>query len=128
MNPHAIEFWLIALAITVVLLAGFGVFSRWCSFSPAVKRARLEVLRVGMTMDEVTALLGKARDSRRAEHGGQQWVYGSRLKRHVLFIAFNATGRVLSSNPLLKSGCPQQVCSGGKTNSTPRRSRMRVMF
>ena len=27
---------------------------------------------------------------------------------------FKATGRVLSSNPLLKSGCPQQVCSGGK--------------
>ena len=94
MNPYSIEFWMVALAITVTLLAGFGVFSRWCAFSPAVKKARLDVLRVGMTMDEVTALLGAPRDCKRADNGVQFHVYGSRLKRHVLLLEFDRNGRL----------------------------------
>lgn len=94
MNPYSIEFWMLALVITVALLAGFGIFSRWCSFSPAVKHAQLEKLCVGMTMDEVTALLGAPRDSRRADGGAQCWVFGSRFKRHVLLVEFNRHGRV----------------------------------
>ncbi|HTD68282.1 MAG TPA: hypothetical protein VK846_17290 [Candidatus Limnocylindria bacterium] len=87
----SIEVWMVALAATVVVLAGFGMFARWCSFSPAVPRRKLERLRVGMTMDEVTALLREPRERKVSSDGAQQWLYGARMKRHLLMIEFNAS-------------------------------------
>jgi outer membrane protein assembly factor BamE (lipoprotein component of BamABCDE complex) len=91
---HSVELWLIALVITVSILAGFGMFSRWCIFSPAVSRRKLDQLHVGMSMDEVARLLGRARDESRQSNGVIQWTYGPRVKRHVLTIEFNANSTV----------------------------------
>ena len=94
MNPYSLELWIGSLAITVILLAGFVCFSRWCLFSPAVKQAQINALRVGMTMDEVTAVLGEPRDCKRTDNGTQIRIYGFRMKRHVLFLEFNQEGRL----------------------------------
>lgn len=94
MNFYSIEFWVIALVLTVALLAGFGAFARWCSLGPAVPRKKLEILRVGMTTEEVTGLFGEPRETTRGENGAQYWAYGSRLKRHVLAIEFTPQGRL----------------------------------
>lgn len=91
---QTIEVWLIALLLTVMVLASFGIFARWCSFSPAVPRKKLEQLRVGMTSEEVTALLGTPRYSRLTNEGVRQWQFGAAMKRHVLVIEFNAHGRI----------------------------------
>ena len=94
MNPYSVELWIVALIVLVVLLGGFGTFSRWCLFSPAVKQARINALRVGMTLDEVTALLGEPRDCKRTDSGAQIRLYGFRMKRHVLYLEFNHEGRL----------------------------------
>ena len=86
---HLDQVWLIAPGATAIILAGFGIFARWCSFSPAVPRRKLEQLRVGMTMEEVKTLLGSARDQKHSTHGTSQWIYGARMKRHVLLIEFS---------------------------------------
>jgi outer membrane protein assembly factor BamE (lipoprotein component of BamABCDE complex) len=95
-NIHSIEVWLAALAITVTLLAGFGMFARWCSVSPAVPVKKLELLRVGMTTDEVRAVLGAPRQMRMSDAGARTWVYGSAMKRHLLLIEFNEGGNLAS--------------------------------
>ena len=87
---HSIEVWLVALAITICLIGSFGVFTRWCSFSPAVRREHLDKLRVGMTTYEVLALLGPPREMRTSADGHRQWLFGVRMKRHVLLIEFNS--------------------------------------
>ena len=93
---HSVELWLIALVITVSILAGFGMFSRWCMFSPAVSRRKLDQLHVGMSMDEVARLLGRARDESHQNNGVIQWTYGRRMKRHVLMVEFKADSTVSS--------------------------------
>jgi hypothetical protein len=87
---HSIEVWMVALAITISFMGGFGLFARWCSFSPAVPQTRLEQLRVGMTTSEVVALLGPPRENKAIENGHRQWLYGARMKRHILLIEFNS--------------------------------------
>ncbi len=87
---QSIEVWLVALAITICFMGGFGLFARWCSFSPAVRRNVLEKLRVGMTTNEVVALLGQPRESKTNPDGHRQWLYGTRMKRHILIIEFNS--------------------------------------
>lgn len=91
---HSVEVWLVALIATIVLIGGFGVFTRWAAYSPAVRRARLDELRVGMTVDEVSALLGHPRKKRLTSDGARQWVYGSVMKRHILLVEFTPCGRV----------------------------------
>ena len=91
---HSIEVWLVALAITVFLLAGFGIFARWCSVSPAVPLDKLESLRVGMTTDEVRAMLGAPRQMKVSDAGAKTWVYGSAMKRHILLIEFSQGGKL----------------------------------
>lgn len=81
-----------ALTVTVAILAGFGIFARWCSFSPAVPRRKLQELRVGMTTEEVRALLGRPREERHDGPGPRRWVYGARVKRHLLIIEFSGKG------------------------------------
>jgi outer membrane protein assembly factor BamE (lipoprotein component of BamABCDE complex) len=104
----SIEVWLIALAATVAILAGFGLFSRWCSFSPAAPRRKLEQLRVGMSRTDVRNILGPPRDAMHVGDGPLQWVYGSRLKRHVLIIEFNGNEMVTS----FAHGVPQSSRRG----------------
>ncbi len=87
---HSIEVWLVALAVTISLVGSFTAFARWCAFSPAVQRGKLENLRVGMTTYEVLALLGPPRETRTSENGHREWIYGARMKRHVLLIEFNS--------------------------------------
>ena len=94
MNLFSIELWLIALGITIVMLAGCAMFSRWCAFSPAVPNDRLEKLRVGMTPDEVTAVLGPPRQNKKTPEDTRQWIYGARMKRHVLVIEFGRNDEV----------------------------------
>src|SRR6185503_18124054 len=93
---QSIEFWLVALIVTICLLGGFGFFARWCSFSPAVRREQLEKLRVGMTTGEVVALIGQPRESKQGSDGVRQWIYGSRMKRHVLIIQFSSKDKLQS--------------------------------
>jgi outer membrane protein assembly factor BamE (lipoprotein component of BamABCDE complex) len=93
---HSREVWIAALGLTFLLLAGFGVFARWCSFSPAVRGDRLGQLRVGMTMDEVRALLGAPRRTKTGESGLRQWIYGAPMKRHVLLIEFSSRDQLQS--------------------------------
>lgn len=96
-NLQSIEFWLVALLATICVVGGFGVFARWCSFSPAVRRDKLEQLRVGMTTDEVIAVLGQPRDNRwEANKKNQKWTYGAPMKRHVLILEFGAQDKLLS--------------------------------
>jgi outer membrane protein assembly factor BamE (lipoprotein component of BamABCDE complex) len=98
MSPasHTIEVWLVALVVTVALLTGFGMFARWCSLSPAVSRKKLAQLRVGMTPDEITALLGQPRQTRTSAEGLRQWIYGAPMKRHVLLIEFSTHNQLQS--------------------------------
>ena len=86
---QSIEVWLVALAITVTVLAGFGIFARWCAFSAAVPATKLANLRVGMKAEEVVALLGPPRETRLSADGHRLWFYGARVKRHILLIEFN---------------------------------------
>jgi len=87
---HSIEVWLVALAITVTVLAGFGMFARWCALSAAVPADKLEKLRVGMRTDQVVALLGPPRETKTSADGHRLWFYGSRVKRHILLVEFNS--------------------------------------
>ena len=93
---QSIEFWLVALMITICVLGGFGFFARWCSFSPAVRRAQLDKLRVGMTTAEVVALIGHPRENKQSADGVRQWIYGSRMKRHVLIMLFSPNDKLQS--------------------------------
>ena len=92
---YSIEVWLVALVITICVIGGFGVFARWCSQAPAVARDRLDNLRVGMTAAEIVALLGQPRDVRHTPEGRREWIYGSRMKRHVLMMQFDSHDRLL---------------------------------
>ena len=96
MTIQSTEFWLLALLATVGLLGGFGLFARWCSFSPAVRREQLEKICVGMTASEIVALIGQPREVRRTAEGIGQWIYGSRMKRHVLMMEFNSRDKLQS--------------------------------
>jgi outer membrane protein assembly factor BamE (lipoprotein component of BamABCDE complex) len=89
------QVWIIVLAALAVIATGFSVFARWSAFGPAVRHRKLDTLRVGASMDEITALLGRPRERRDGEEGRQLWLYGSRLKRHVLVIEFDATGKMI---------------------------------
>lgn len=91
---HSIELWLVALVVTVCVIGGFGVFARWCAQSPAVPQREIDKLRVGMTSAEIVALIGEPREVRRTPEGHTQWVYGSRLKRHVLMMEFNSQDKL----------------------------------
>ncbi len=94
MNLHSIDLWLVALLLTVALWTAFGMFSRWCAFSPAVPQERMEKLTVGMSLDDVTSLLGQPRATHRGGEGMVSMIYGSRLKRQMLIVEFNRAGRV----------------------------------
>lgn len=91
---QSIEFWMVALIATICVLGGFGVFARWCSFSPAVRREQLEKLRLGMTTAEVVTLIGQPREAKQGPDGLRQWIYGSRMKRHVLIMQFSSTDKL----------------------------------
>ena len=97
MNLHSIEFWLVAVLLTIVVVGGFGLFVRWCTYSPAVSRDQLDKLRAGMTTAEAVAVLGQPRISRWAK--GKQnltWIYGLPMKRHALILEFNAEDKMVS--------------------------------
>ena len=94
MNLFSIELWIVALAITIGILAGCAMFARWCAFSPAVPQFKIEKLQVGMTADEVTAVLGPPRASKATPDGVRQWIYGAPMKRHVLIIEFGRHDKV----------------------------------
>jgi len=89
------ELWLIVMIATLCVLGGFGLFARWCAFSPAVRRDDLDKLRVGMTSAEVVAIVGQPRDARDGSEG-PVWIYGSTMKRHVLMMQFNKSNKLLS--------------------------------
>jgi outer membrane protein assembly factor BamE (lipoprotein component of BamABCDE complex) len=93
---QSIELWLVALVLTICVVGGFGAFARWCGSSPAVRRDRLDKLRVGMTTAEVVAVIGQPRERRHAANGNCAWVYGSPMKRHALLVEFNPQDRMLS--------------------------------
>ena len=97
MNIQSIEFWLVALILTIVVVGGFGLFVRWCTYSPAVRGDQLDKMRVGMTTAEVVAVLGQPRLSQWAK--GKQnltWIYGLPMKRHALVLEFNAQDKMVS--------------------------------
>jgi outer membrane protein assembly factor BamE (lipoprotein component of BamABCDE complex) len=94
MSQYPIELWTAALVATIVLIGGFSVFARWCLNSPAVRQDKLEALRVGMSEDEIKALLGEPRTKRHGDKGDECWVYGAQWKRHVLVVEMNRLGIV----------------------------------
>jgi hypothetical protein len=91
---HSIEPWLVALVVTVCVIGGFGVFARWCAQSPAIPQRDIDKLFVGMTSAEIAALLGEPREIRHTPEGHLQWVYGSRMKRHVLMMEFDSKDKL----------------------------------
>jgi outer membrane protein assembly factor BamE (lipoprotein component of BamABCDE complex) len=88
--------WVIVAVLTVMLLAAYGVFARWCFYGPAVPRDKLNQLVVGATMEEVRRLLGPPRLLRPLPDGVREWVYGAPMKRHVLMLQFSADGKLQS--------------------------------
>ena len=97
MNLQSLEFWLVALLVTICVVGGFGLFARWCAFSPAVRRDQLDKMRVGMTTAEIVAVLGQPRDSRWAtDKKNLTWTYGAPMKRHVLILEFNSQDKMMS--------------------------------
>ena len=96
MTLQSNEFWLIVMLALLGVLAGFGLFARWCSFSPAVRRAQMEKLCVGMTTSEVVALVGQPRVVKKSAEGVSQWIYGAPMKRHVLMMQFNRRDKLQS--------------------------------
>lgn len=93
MNLDSKEFWIVLFAGVFSIYAGFTVFSRWCLNSPAVPIAKLNQLRVGMTMDEVRQLLGEPRRITTRD-GRPEWQFGRPLKRHILVLRFDDQQRV----------------------------------
>ena len=101
---RSIDPWIIVAVLTVILLAGFGFFSRWCAYSPAVPRDRLNQLTVGSTMEGVRLLLGPPRLMRQLPEGLREWVYGAPMKRHVLMLQFSAEGTLQSFGHAVPGG------------------------
>lgn len=93
---ESINPWIAVAVFTTLLLAGFGIFARWCAFSPAVPVERLNQLAVGMTTENVRLLLGPPRLIRHIPNDMREWVYGASMKRHVLMLQFG-TGKKLQS-------------------------------
>ena len=89
MNPFPPELWMAAAGLSFVLIVGFTLFARWCGNSPAVSNSKLEALRVGMSPDEVIALLGQPRQKHAEDKGEELWYYGAQWKRHLLIVEFN---------------------------------------
>jgi hypothetical protein len=92
---QSIEFWLVALMVTICIVGGFGLFARWCTLSPAVRPDQMEKLCAGMTSAEVVAILGQPRETKWTPDRTQTWVYGAPMKRHVLVLEFSAQDRML---------------------------------
>ena len=93
---QSIEFWLVALIGTICVVGGFGLFARWCSFSPAVRSEQIDKLRVGMTSAEIVAVLGQPREVRQATGDKHQtWTYGAPMKRHLLVLEFSTQDRMV---------------------------------
>jgi hypothetical protein len=88
MSFQSIEFWLVALMITIAIVGSFGMFARWCATSPAVRPQQLDKLRVGMTAAEIVAIIGQPR-AVKYEGEKQRWTYGAPMKRNVLFCDFD---------------------------------------
>jgi hypothetical protein len=86
--------WIAFFGGVILIYALFMVFARWCYGSPAVPMASLKRLRVGMDTQEVRQLLGPPR-AEVIQETTRVWRYGHRLKRHVLMVSFDASGRVL---------------------------------
>ncbi len=91
-----IEVWMTALLVTAAIFIGFALFARWCGDGAAVPPAKLDELQVGMDRESVQALLGQPRERRRGQSGLEQWVYGARMKRHVLLMEFGPKGLLAS--------------------------------
>ena len=97
MNLQSLEFWMVALLVMICVVGGFGLFARWCAFSPAVSRDQLDKMRVGMTTAEIVAVLGQPRLSRWAtDKKNLTWTYGASMKRHVLILEFNSQDKMVS--------------------------------
>jgi outer membrane protein assembly factor BamE (lipoprotein component of BamABCDE complex) len=92
-NLESRQFWLLAFSGVLSVYGAFMAFSRWCLNSPAVPEEKLSQLRVGMSQEEVTRLLGRpTRESRRRDR--PEWRYGHRLKHHLLCLHFDKQGRL----------------------------------
>jgi hypothetical protein len=87
-------FWAITIVVSLGIIVGFAFFARWCGYSPAVGHKELDTLHVGMTAEEVAALLGMPREKRGGDNNSEFWVYGARWKRHVLVTEFNGDRRL----------------------------------
>lgn len=93
-NLESRTLWAAVFGGLLLIYGGFLVFSRSCLRSPAVPPERAEQLRVGMTMDEVLALLGRPLREKSVESNAE-WHFGHRLKRHLLVVRFGKDRRVL---------------------------------
>lgn len=88
--------WVFTAILTVTMLIGFGMFARWCAYSPAVPRDQLNLLAVGTSMEEVKRLLGPPRLMRQLPDDLREWVYGAPMKRHVLILQFGPDRKLQS--------------------------------
>ena len=93
---ESIDPWVIVAVLLMVLVVGYGFFARWCTYSPAVPRDKLNQLAVGTTMESVKLLLGPPRLMRQLPDGMREWVYGVPMKRHVLMLQFDTDGKLQS--------------------------------
>lgn len=88
----------IALTFAFVLLIAFGLicFAAWACNSPAVPLGDLNRIQVGMTKDQVQAILGKP-DEEYAAHNtpGSHWMYKNLWKWYALRIDFTEDDKVI---------------------------------
>ena len=93
MNPDSHLFWVVMFGGVLLVSVAVTAFGRWCMHGPAVPYAKLNRLKVGMTMQQVRELLGEPR--REAVHAElPEWRFSHRLKCHRLIIRFNEDGIV----------------------------------
>ena len=84
-----------ALALTLVLGLCWTALIVWV-WSPAISDHTLSKFHVGMTKDEVNAIMGKPTGIRTDKSGLEVWVYGRPLQWASFIVYFYSNGTVES--------------------------------
>ena len=93
-NKHTVYRVIIgALTIILILVLGYAALMAWV-WSPAISDHALSKFHVGMTKNEVTAVMGKPNGIRLETTGSEIWVYARPLQWANFIVNFNTNGTV----------------------------------
>ena len=84
-----------ALALLLILALGYVALMVWV-WSPAISDHALSKFHVGMTKDEVNAIMGIPSGIRTDKSGLEVWVYGRPLQWASFIVYFYTNGTVES--------------------------------